>query len=53
MYLQELNIINGNGKDRACEMYLKISFPYSKNIRQRKDGNDTQPRTLQPEFPAF
>ena len=53
MYLQELNIINGNGKDIACEMYLEISFSCGKNIRQRKDGNNTRPRTLQPEFPAF
>lgn len=29
-------------------MYLEISFPYGKNIIERKDGNDTQP-----EFPEF
>lgn len=28
-------------------------FPYGKNIKQRKGGDDTQPRTLQPEFPVF
>lgn len=28
-------------------------FPYGKNIRQRKEGDDIQPRTLQPELPVF
>lgn len=32
---------------------IRKSFPYGKNIRQRKEGDDTQPRTLQPEFPVF
>lgn len=53
MYLHELNIVNGNGKDTACETCLEISFPYSKNIRQNKDGDDATPRMLQPEFCEF
>lgn len=39
--------------DATCEMHLEISFPCVQNTRLKKDGDVTQPRTLQPEFPAF
>lgn len=49
----ELNIINGNRKDIGCEMCLEISFPRAKNTRQKKNGDNFQHKTSQPDIPLL